>query len=486
MSRVFVAREIQLDREVVVKVLPPDMSASIKADRFKREIQLAARLQHPHIVPLLSAGSHDGLLYYTMPYVHGPSLRSRLDEASALPLGEAVAILRDVADALTFAHGEGVVHRDVKPQNILIQAHHAVVLDFGVAKALSEAVTAETLTSTGTALGTPLYMAPEQAMADHNVDGRADIYSLGVVAYETLTRRPPFTATSARALMAAHVTSIPRPLTEASPEIPPDLAAIVMRCLEKDPADRWQSAEELCEAFSDVAARHPTSKRFTPQPLKTIAAPRQTTRSWRLASIVGLAALLTLAGLYYRSTRTSPSARLQSLLVLPFSNDGGQDMGFFVRGMTEEVITSLIKVDGLNVSSATSSFTLADDKADPVTIGKRAAVEYVLLGSIRRSGRQVRMTTQLLNVGSKRYVWSNSYHGDVDDVFDVQANISSDIARRLTDKLILRGGQPLANQRPTAIAAYDLYLKGNFVADSDFSVSGLQRAIDYYNRALAI
>jgi TolB-like protein/Tfp pilus assembly protein PilF len=171
---------------------------------------------------------------------------------------------------------------------------------------------------------------------------------------------------------------------------------------------------------------------------------------------------------------------------MPFSNEGGQDMEYFVHGMTQEVITSLIKVDGLNVSSATSSFTLATDNSDPVTVGKRAGVEYVLVGNIRRSGNEVRMTTQLLNVSRKQYAWSNSYRGDVDDVFEVQTNISSDIARRLTDKLVLRGGQSLANQRPTSIAAYDLYLKGNFVADSDFSIEGLQKAIGYYNQALTI
>ncbi len=485
MSRVFVARETQLDREVVVKVLPPDMTAGLKIDRFKREIQLAARLQHPHIVPLLSAGSHNGLLYYTMPYVHGPSLRSRLDEDNPLPLGEAVAILRDVADALTFAHSEGVIHRDVKPQNILIQAHHAVVLDFGVAKALSEAVDDASLTSTGMALGTPMYMAPEQAMADRNIDGRADIYSLGVVAYEVLTGRPPFSANSARALMAAHVTSVPRRLRESASGTPTDLEEIIMRCLEKDPDDRWQSAEELCEALSDVVAQHPV-RRLTPKVSHSVVASRRPTRRMKQAAVIGLLGFLSLGGYFYRASRAEPKATAQSLLILPFTNDGGKEVDYFAHGMTQEVITSLIKVDGLKVSSATSSFTLAADNADPLKIGARAGVEFVLLGTIRRSGREIRMTTQLLNVNTRRYTWSNSYRGDLDEVFEVQSDISSDIAKQLTDKIVLRSGQTLANQRPTAISAYDLYLKGNFVADSDFSVAGLSRAIKYYNDALAI
>src|SRR5678815_4904814 len=220
MSRVFVARETRLDREVVVKVLPPDLAAGIKSERFEREIQFAARLQHPHIVPLLSAGSKGGVLYYTMPYVHGPSLAARIKELEPLRLADAVAIFRDVADALAFAHSQGVVHRDIKPQNILLQGHHAVVLDFGVAKALTEAVTEASLTSTGLTLGTPLYMAPEQALADPHVDGRADIYSLGIVAYEVLSGHTPFPAASPRAAMAAHVATIPRELSEVNGSVP--------------------------------------------------------------------------------------------------------------------------------------------------------------------------------------------------------------------------------------------------------------------------
>ncbi|HUQ19077.1 MAG TPA: protein kinase [Gemmatimonadaceae bacterium] len=254
MSRVFVATETELDRQVVVKVLPPELSAGINTDRFRREIQLAARLQHPHIVPLLAAGVRDGLLYYTMPFIGGENLRSRLTRVGELPVQEATKVLREVADALSYAHSQGVVHRDIKPENILISGNHALVLDFGVSKALSSA-TAETptegptLTSLGIALGTPAYMAPEQAAADPMIDARADIYALGIVGYELLSGRTPFAGLNQQQTLSAHVTTTPSPILQQRPQLPHGLAAIIMRCIEKRPADRWQSAEELHDAL---------------------------------------------------------------------------------------------------------------------------------------------------------------------------------------------------------------------------------------------
>ena len=251
MSRVFLVKDVELDRQMVVKVLPPDLAAGLNVDRFRREIQLAAKLQHPHIVQLISAGARGGLLYYTMPFIAGENLRARLSRVRELPVADATRVLREVADALEYAHAQGVVHRDIKPENILFSGNHALVTDFGVSKALSSA-TAETrvdgtpqLTSLGIALGTPTYMAPEQAAADPNVDHRADIYSLGVVGYEILTGRPPFTGMTPQATLSAQVTMNPDPITNHRPNLPPALAAAIMRCLEKHPADRWQTAAEL-------------------------------------------------------------------------------------------------------------------------------------------------------------------------------------------------------------------------------------------------
>jgi tetratricopeptide (TPR) repeat protein len=253
MSRVFLAQETALGRKVVIKVLPPEMAAGVNIERFRREIQLAASLQHPHIVPLHAAGQAGDLFYYTMPLVEGESLRAKLAREGELPVGEVVHIVRDVVDALAYAHSRGVVHRDIKPDNVLLSGPHAVVTDFGVAKAVSAASGDSTLTSLGVALGTPAYMAPEQAAADPHVDHRADIYAVGAMAYEMLCGRPPFSGMTPQATLAAHVTQAPDPPSAHRPAVPPVLNALVMRCLEKKPADRVQRAEELLAQLQTMA-----------------------------------------------------------------------------------------------------------------------------------------------------------------------------------------------------------------------------------------
>jgi tetratricopeptide (TPR) repeat protein len=245
MSRVFLAEEIRLGRQVVVKLLPPETGAAVNVERFEREIQLAARLQHPHIVPLLSAAAAGDLLYYVMPFIQGESLRTKLAREGELPVAEAARILREIVDALSYAHRNGVVHRDIKPDNVLLSDGHAVVTDFGVAKAVSASSGSSSLTSLGVALGTPAYMAPEQAAADPHVDHRADIYAVGVMGYEMLAGRTPFTAPSPQAMLAAHITQAPEPVAKVRPAVSPALNAVLMRCLEKRAADRWQSAAEL-------------------------------------------------------------------------------------------------------------------------------------------------------------------------------------------------------------------------------------------------
>ncbi|HEU5171786.1 MAG TPA: protein kinase [Gemmatimonadales bacterium] len=257
MSRVYLAEEVALGRQVVVKVLPPDLAAAINLERFRREIQLAARLQHPHIVPLLSAGQAGDVLYYTMPFIEGESLRARLARQGELPVAETVRLMRDVLDALAYAHEQGVLHRDIKPGNVMVSRHHALVTDFGVAKALSEAAGGphggtSGPTTPGVAMGTPAYMAPEQAAADPTIDHRADIYAAGIMAYEMLAGHPPFAGRTPQQLLAAQVNRTPEPLAAVRASVPADLAAIVMRCLEKRPADRWQSADELLRALEGV------------------------------------------------------------------------------------------------------------------------------------------------------------------------------------------------------------------------------------------
>lgn len=254
MSRVFLAQETALGRRVVVKLLPPDLAAGVNVERFIREIRLTARLQDPHIVPLLSAGSAADLLYYTMPYVDGESLRARLSREGMLSLRTAVRLLHDIAGALAYAHGQGVVHRDLKPENVLLTRDRALVADFGIGKAVSSARQDEggKLTAEGLAIGTPAYMAPEQAMADPGMDHRADLYAFGLIAYEMLTGAPVFAADSPKALLAAHLLELPEPVVRRRTDLPGPLAGLVMRCLEKRPADRPQSAEEIIREMDEV------------------------------------------------------------------------------------------------------------------------------------------------------------------------------------------------------------------------------------------
>ena len=254
MSRVFVAVETSLGRQVVVKVLLPELAAGVSVDRFRREIQLAAQLQHPHIVPLLSAGESEGLPFFTMPFVTGESLRARLYRDRELPVPEAIRMMRDVASALDYAHGRGIVHRDIKPDNVLLTHGVAVVTDFGVAKALTASAGGQHagITSMGVTLGTPTYMAPEQASADPAMDHRVDVYAFGVMAYEMMTGSPPFTGRSPQAVLGAHLVSLPEPVTNHRPGLPPVLAGLIMRCLQKHAADRPQTAGELITALDTL------------------------------------------------------------------------------------------------------------------------------------------------------------------------------------------------------------------------------------------
>jgi len=299
MSRVFLAQEVRLGRQVVVKVLPPEMAAGVSAERFEREIQLAAKLQHPHIVPLLTAGAKGDLLYYVMPHIAGESLRARIAHERALPVGETVRILRDVCDALAYAHGHGVVHRDVKPDNVLLSGKHALVTDFGVAKAVSMSSGAKggegTLTSLGMALGTPAYMAPEQAAGDPTVDHRADLYAVGAMGYELLAGRTPFGGLSPQGMLAAQVTATPDPVTQHRDSVPPALATLIMRCLAKHPADRPQTADELLGQLEAMAT--PTGATLSEQSIISSGTAAAIRRSHpvRVATLFALAAVGVLA-----------------------------------------------------------------------------------------------------------------------------------------------------------------------------------------------
>ncbi|HEX5409723.1 MAG TPA: serine/threonine-protein kinase [Gemmatimonadaceae bacterium] len=341
MSRVFLAEDRSLERLIVVKVLLPELAAGMSVDRFRREILLAAKLQHPHIVPVHAAGESHGLPYFTMPYVDGESLRGRIARDGELPVSDALRILRDVASALNYAHSRGVVHRDIKPDNVLLSSGVAVVTDFGVAKALTVSAStthagssSSSSTSTGLALGTPTYMAPEQATADPSMDHRVDIYAFGIMAYEMLTGQPPFTNRSPQAVLAAHVTEEPEPVERRRPSVPPQLCALIARCLEKHPADRPQSAGEIMQALDAMATpsggMSPTgtvrvARRGTPAP--------GTLPAHRTARYVLLSALIIVVTAMFLLRARSPSI-LHGLF--PGKDDGPTSAVALVQDSVED------------------------------------------------------------------------------------------------------------------------------------------------------
>ena len=302
MSTVFLAEDLKHGRKVAVKVLRPELAAALGADRFTREIRIAARLQHPHILPLLDSGEAEGFLYYVMPYVDGQSLRDRIARQGELPVHEAVRLLVEVVDALAFAHAEGVVHRDIKPDNVLLSGRHALVMDFGVAKAVSEATGRQSLTTAGVALGTPAYMAPEQATADPNLDHRVDIYAVGVMAYELLTGRTPFAGLTPQQMLAAHVTEEPAPMTRYRPSLSPALQAVVMRCLAKHASDRWQTAQELLGQLEPLMTPSGGTTPAQTQPVSAAVRPAAPARLWPKVAI-GVAVLAVAAGAMLLSRR---------------------------------------------------------------------------------------------------------------------------------------------------------------------------------------
>ncbi|MEJ7813278.1 MAG: serine/threonine-protein kinase, partial [Gemmatimonadaceae bacterium] len=393
MSRVFVATETALGRRVVVKVLPPDLSGAVSAERFRREVQLAASLRHPHVVPVFSAGEAGGLLYYTMPFVAGESLRERLQREGELPVADTMRVLHEVADALAHAHRRGVVHRDLKPENILLEEGHAAVADLGIAKALRAATEGTDggesgpLTGTGLSLGTPGYMAPEQAAGDA-VDHRADLYALGVVAYEMLAGEPPFRRYSAQALLAAHMADAPEPVSKRRPSVPPALAALVMRCLAKRPADRPQSAHEVLRALDAV----PTPGGGTHESLPGTP-PGNVGRSHRrrwpaLAAAAVLAALGVGGYALWRGSAASgaqgeagatrggadaaPSpVAIRTVAVLPFVNTGGTASDdYFSDGLTDELAHALARLPGLRLAGRTSSYAFKGKAVAAQEIGR--------------------------------------------------------------------------------------------------------------------
>ncbi len=423
MSRVFLAEEKTLKRQVVIKVLPPELSGGINLERFQREIQLAATLQHPHIVPVFSSGDVDGTPYFTMPFVEGESLRGRL-QRGGLPVAEAVSVMRDVCKALMYAHQHGVVHRDIKPDNVLLSSGAATVMDFGVAKALTASTSpGELLTATGVALGTPAYMAPEQASADPNVDARADIYALGVLAYEMLVGNPPFAGRSAQQQLAAHMTETPRPVVEARSSVPHALSALVMRCLDKRPEDRPQSAADVLRELETIGTPNSGTT------LTVAASPPARRRRGTLVLAGGIAALAVIGAVVARYARGGGNAdssapppvtqsgvsvaryRPTSLVVAPFANMTGDSAMDVVGAVAAHSMTDgLAQLDSLTVAPVSSGLTDTSGHlqhfgtAEAVrALGRSTRSQAVVWGSYFKTGKDsISMSAQLVDVSDGR------------------------------------------------------------------------------------
>ena len=442
MSRVFVAQDTALGRRVVVKVLPPDMAAGVSAERFRREIQLAAGLQHPHIVPVLSAGEADGMLYYTMPFVEGESLRGLLARRGELPVGEAVRLLREVAGALAYAHDRGLVHRDVKPENILLTTGHALVADFGIAKALSAAAAHGTLTSAGLALGTPAYMAPEQAAADPQTDHRADLYALGVLAYELLVGHPPFHGMAPQQIVAAHAVATPEPVSARRPAVPAPLAALVMRLLEKRPADRPQSAAEVVQAL-DAAAAASSGQGAAASGAAPARDDGAGGRGRRRAAIVAGALLLVVvlaAGLLL-ARRTPPETLDQSLIVVaPFRVSGDPSLAYLREGMLDLLAAKLTGEGGPRAGDPRTLLAAWQRRAagaagdlperDAVALARALGAGQLLLGAVVGTPQRVSLRASLLAVPSGRVRATADVEGPTDSLGALVDRLAADLLAR--------------------------------------------------------
>ena len=472
MATVYLAQDLKHDRKVAIKVLRPELAASIGSDRFAREIEVAARLTHPHILGLIDSGNAGGLVYYVMPYVDGETLRTRLLRSGPLPVAQAVRFTGEIAEALAKAHKAGIVHRDIKPENILIADGHALVMDFGVAKAMSRASTGEGITSAMMTLGTPAYMAPEQVAADPGIDHRADLYALGLVAYEMLAGGSPYAATTPQQQMAAHVTVPPAPLLPRRPDCPPAYAALIMRCLAKSPADRIQSADEIVAQLEVMG----------PAPARGI------TRRWPL--LAGAAALLVGAVLVARAvagprTAAAPVGDDHSVGVMLFDNitrDTGD--AYLADGLASEIATTMARVPRLEVRSPGAVRSAQrGGEADPAEVGRRLHVRNVVEGGFQRGGTRIRIDVRLVSVPSGTVRWNDSWTRPTADLLAVQEEIAQAVTKAIAGQLLPAEQRVLALRPTDSPVAYDHFLRGNFQL-AHRTPDGVARAIEEYEAAV--
>jgi TolB-like protein/tRNA A-37 threonylcarbamoyl transferase component Bud32 len=435
MATVYRAQDIKHGRAVALKVLRPELSSAMGVERFPREIRLVASFNHPHILSLYDSGESGGFLYYVMPFVEGETLGARLAREKELPIGDTIRILIQVTDALAYAHARGVVHRDIKPGNVLLSGRHAVVADFGVAKALS-ASAGDQLTTVGIAVGTPQYMAPEQAMGEADIDHRVDIYAVGCLAYEMLTGQPPFSGQTAQAVLSAHVMETPADPRSKRPGIPAALAETVLRCLAKRPADRWQSADDLRVQLESMQAT--PSGGLTPtetRPFKaTIARPGGGTRRWWIGAVAAVVVAAAGAGGWFL---TRGGDHIERIGVMPIEDISGKD-ALFVTSMHDALTNALAQL-GIGVAPRTEMARYAGGGKTAREIAAEQRLDAVVEATVFRAGDVMRINVQFSDPVTTRSLWASTYNPNVSDVLAAQGSVVDSIKAGIAAALGVTG-----------------------------------------------
>ncbi|HTY06851.1 MAG TPA: protein kinase [Gemmatimonadales bacterium] len=466
MATVYLAQDLKHKRQVAVKVLKADLAAALGADRFLHEIETTANLRHPHILPLYDSGSAGDALFYVMPFVDGESLRDRLTREKQLPVDDALQIAREVADALSYAHSRGVVHRDIKPENILLESGHAVVADFGIAKAVG-AAGGEALTQTGMSIGTPAYMSPEQAAGEKDLDGRSDLYALACVLYEMLAGQPPFTGASADVLVRQHLTVDAPPVTNYRPAVPASVAAALQRALAKTPADRFNPVAQFSEAIRGSGPAVP---------------PRRP--SGRIAALIALLAVAAIGAVVLWRRGSGAKTNAASVAVLPFVDLSPDRTNTYLGdGMAETLINALTNVTGLAVAARTSAFSFRDKAEDVREIGRQLGVATVLEGSVQRAGDRLRVTAQLIKTSDGLHLWSQNFDRNANDIFAVQDEVARAVVAALQVRLMAPADSAGMSGGTRDPAAYDAYLLGRFYWNKRTG-DDMVRAAESFEKAL--
>jgi len=483
MATVYLAQDLKHRRQVALKVLRPEVAGALGADRFLKEIELSARLQHPHILGLLDSGTAGDVLYYVMPYVEGESLRDRLDRESQLQVDAAVTLAREVAGALDYAHRHGVVHRDIKPENILLSADQALVADFGIAKAF-DAAGGEKLTETGLSLGTPHYMSPEQASATRSLDGRSDIYALGCVLYEMLAGAPPFTGPNAQSILARHSVDPVPSLHTVRGTVPVGIEWAIGKAMAKVPADRFASAAEFADALTHP--EHAPVQHASIQRARRTRMLRAGLAVGAFGAAVALLLGLNVGGLGDRLKGLSAGGRIRSLAVLPlgdFSADSTQK--FFADGVTELLITDLAQIGALSVMGRGSVMKYARSTRSAPEIARELRVDAVVTGRVERSGDKVRITAQLIPATTGRVLWAKGYDRDLRDVLAMEGELAQAIANEIKVTLTPAERARLTEVRQVDPGAHEAYLKGRYYWNRR-GPGDLKKALEEFQQAIDV